>query len=89
MARQERGMNVLNVAEKNDAAKEISRVLSSGRSQRVGFHRYMPGENNVNVLVLMIIQRRYVVKSSFERCSKIFAPGINLCWNILINLNVD
>ena len=28
-------LNVLNVAEKNDAAKEISRVLSSGRSNRV------------------------------------------------------
>ena len=33
-------MNVLNVAEKNDAAKEISRVLSSGRSQRVRFCRF-------------------------------------------------
>ena len=36
MARQNGALTVLNVAEKNDAAKEISRVLSSGRSQRVG-----------------------------------------------------
>jgi len=41
MARQNGALTVLNVAEKNDAAKEISRVLSSGRSQRrEGFSKF-------------------------------------------------
>ena len=35
MPRQGGAMTVLNVAEKNDAAKEISRAMSAGHSQRV------------------------------------------------------
>ena len=41
---------VLNVAEKNDAAKEISRVLSSGRSQRVGYLKVVFLQCNVYVI---------------------------------------
>ena len=31
-----RPLRVLNVAEKNDAAKELSRIMSRGQSARVG-----------------------------------------------------
>ena len=34
-----RPLRVLNVAEKNDAAKELSRIMSRGQSSRVGMGR--------------------------------------------------
>ena len=34
-----RPLRVLNVAEKNDAAKELSRIMSRGQSSRVGIGR--------------------------------------------------
>jgi len=32
---------ILNVAEKNDAAKELAKILSHGRSQRVSFKAHL------------------------------------------------
>lgn len=34
-----RPLRILNVAEKNDAAKELSRIMSRGQSSRVGIGR--------------------------------------------------
>ena len=34
-----RQLRILNVAEKNDAAKELSRIMSRGQSSRVGMGR--------------------------------------------------
>lgn len=34
-----RPLRILNVAEKNDAAKELSRIMSRGQSSRVGMGR--------------------------------------------------
>ena len=44
-------VKVLNVAEKNDAAKNIAQVLSSGRSQRVSFYIFQ--SSNTYVCVCM------------------------------------
>ena len=38
-----RPWKVLNVAEKNDAAKELSKVMSRGRFNRVGAVLQLPG----------------------------------------------
>ena len=49
-------VKVLNVAEKNDAAKNIAQVLSSGRSQRVSFYIFQSSNTYVCVCTMWIVE---------------------------------
>lgn len=50
-----RPLRILNVAEKNDAAKELSRIMSRGQSLRVGIELIQASKTSWKMLIALYI----------------------------------